>query len=221
VQTGIYLVGAGTLELLLATAFALALNGRFKLRGAAFAVLLLPWALPPVVAAVAWRRFWTADNGILNGLLEAMNLIDSPASWLGSIEWARVAIILAHVWVVTPFITMILLAGLQTIPAHLYDAANVDGASTARQFRSITLPLMRPSYAVAATVASIIALAIFDEIYVLTGQAVETRSVLMQVYLTTFGALNFGQGAALALLVAVSSAFIAMVYLRVLRRAEQ
>jgi ABC-type sugar transport system permease subunit len=173
------------------------------------------------VAAVAWRRIWTADGGVLNGFLQSLNLIDSPTSWLGSTEWARVAITLVHVWAVTPFITMILLAGLQTIPSHLYDAANVDGASAMRQFRSITLPLMRPSYAVAATTASIIALAIFDEIYVIAGQALETRSVMMQVYLTTFGALNFGQGAALAFLLAVFSAFVGMVYLRILRRADQ
>ena len=119
--------------------------------------------------------------------------------WLASGRGAIVYITLVHVWGVLPLISLIFLAGLQSIPDEVYSASAVDGASPWRQFRYMTLPLLRPSMAIALTVGSLLAISIFDEIYVLNGTALNTRSILIQVYNTTFvdGRLRARHGARL------------------------
>ena len=111
-----------------------------------------------------------------------------------------------HVWGVLPLVSLIFLAGLQSIPDEVYSASSVDGAGPVRQFRHITLPLLRPSMAIALTVGTLLAISIFDEIYVLNGTALNTRSILMQVYNTTFAQADFAHGTALAFLLAAVTA---------------
>ena len=181
---------------------AVTLRRLFPGRGIVLAILVLPWALPSVVSGVLWRRVFDPDNGLLNSLLLKLHLIHEPHVWLAGGRWAIAFITIVHVWGVLPLVSLIFLAGLQSIPEELYNASSVDGAGGWRQFRHITLPLLRPSIAVALTIGTLLAIAIFDEVYVLNGTALNTRSILIQVYTTTFVEADFAHGMALAFLLA-------------------
>ena len=146
-----------------------------------------------------WRRVFDPDNGLLNSVLLQLHIISEPHVLAGQRAGAIVYITLVHVWGVLPLVSLIFLAGLQSIPEEVYSASAVDGAGPWRQFRHITLPLLRPSMAIALTVGTLLAISIFDEIYVLNGTALNTRSILIQVYNTTFvdGRLRPRHGAGL------------------------
>ncbi len=221
VHTAGYLIGALVLEVAAGLGIALLLNRSFKGRGLVFAVLILPWALPSVVSAILWQRLFAPNaSGLLNSLLLDLHVISAPHVWLASTTSAIFLITLLHVWGVIPLTSLIFLSGLQSIPDDLLAASAVDGATPFRQFRHITLPLLRPALAVALTTGTVVALAIFDEIYVLNGAALNTRSVMMQVYLTTFQDLDFGHGTALAFLLTGVTTVFGIVYIRGLRRVE-
>jgi multiple sugar transport system permease protein len=205
-----YVALAVTLELALGLIVAVVLHRVFRGRGIVLAILILPWAFPSVVSGVLWRRVFDPDSGLLNSVLEQLHLVSHPHVWLANHGWALVFITLVHVWGVLPLVSLILIAGLQSIPEEVYSASAVDGATPLRQFRHITLPLLRPSIAVALTVGTVWAIKIFDEIYVLNGTALNTRSILMEVYNTTFVNADFAHGSALAfLLTAVTALFAA------------
>ncbi|HET6848166.1 MAG TPA: sugar ABC transporter permease, partial [Gaiellales bacterium] len=191
----------------------------FRGRGFVLAVLILPWALPSVVSGVLWRRVFDPDNGMLNSVLIQLHIISHPQVWLASGRGAIFYITLVHVWGVLPLISLIFLAGLQSIPDEVYSASAVDGATPWRQFRHVTLPLLRPSIAIALTVGTLLAISIFDEIYVLNGTALNTRSILIQVYNTTFVEADFAHGTALAFLLALVTAVFGGLYALALRRA--
>jgi multiple sugar transport system permease protein len=216
-----YVALAVSLELLLGVLVAVTLRRLFPGRGIVLAILVLPWALPSVVSGVLWRRVFDPDNGLLNSALLKFHVIHAPHVWLAGGRWAIAFITLVHVWGVLPLVSLILLAGLQSIPEELYNASSVDGAGSWRQFRHITLPLLRPSLAVAATIGTLLAIAIFDEIYVLNGTALNTRSVLIQVYNTTFIEADFAHGMALAFLLAGATALLGSAYVLALRRSTR
>jgi multiple sugar transport system permease protein len=221
VHTAGYMVVAVAIELALALGFAMALNRPFRGRGLVMAALVLPWALPSVVSSLLWLRIFNPDNGLLNEVLLNLHVLSQPKVWFASRGWAIVFIAVVHAWGVVPLVTLILLAGLQGIPEQIYAAAAVDGASGWQQFRLLTLPLLRPALAVALTTGTILAIAIFDEIYVLTGYQLNTFSLMMQAYQTTFTRLEFGKGAAFAYLVTLGTGVFAIGYVRSLRRADQ
>jgi multiple sugar transport system permease protein len=214
-----YVLVAVSLEILLGIAVAVTLHRVFRGRGFVLAVLILPWALPSVVSGVLWRRVFDPDNGMLNSVLLQLHVISQPHVWLASGRGAIVYITLVHVWGVLPLISLIFLAGLQSIPEEVYSASAVDGAGPWRQFRYVTLPLLRPSIAIALTVGTLLAISIFDEIYVLNGTALNTRSILIQVYNTTFVTADFAHGTALAFLLAAVTAVFGAIYALALRRA--
>jgi multiple sugar transport system permease protein len=214
-----YVVLAVSLELVLGMFVAVTLHRVFRGRGFVLAVLILPWALPSVVSGVLWRRVFDPDNGLLNSLLLQLHIISQPHLWLASGRGAIVYITLVHVWGVLPLVSLIFLAGLQSIPEEVYSASSVDGAGPVRQFRHITLPLLRPSMAIALTVGTLLAIRIFDEIYVLNGTALNTRSILIQVYNTTFVQADFAHGTALAFLLAGVTALFGGIYALALRRS--
>jgi multiple sugar transport system permease protein len=216
-----YVALAVSLELLLGVLVAVTLRRLFPGRGIVLAILVLPWALPSVVSGVLWRRVFDPDNGLLNSALLKLHVIHEPHVWLAGGRWAIAFITLVHVWGVLPLVSLILLAGLQSIPEELYNASSVDGAGAWRQFRHITLPLLRPSLAVAATIGTLLAIAIFDEIYVLNGTALNTRSVLIQVYNTAFIQADFAHGMALAFLLAGATALLGSAYVLALRRSTR
>jgi multiple sugar transport system permease protein len=219
VHTVWYVLLAVSLELVLGILVAVTLHRVFRGRGFVLAVLILPWALPSVVSGVLWQRVFDPDNGLLNSVLLDLHVISHPHVWLASGRGAIFYITLVHVWGVLPLVSLIFLAGLQSIPDEVYSASAVDGAGPVRQFTHITMPLLRPSVAIALTVGTLLAISIFDEIYVLNGTALNTRSILMQVYNTTFVQADFAHGTALAFLLAAITAVLGALYALALRRA--
>jgi multiple sugar transport system permease protein len=214
-----YVLLAVSMEVVLGIFVAVTLHRVFRGRGIVLALLILPWALPSVVSGVLWRRVFDPDNGLLNSVLLNLHIIDKPHVWLASGRMALVYITIVHVWGVLPLVSLIFLAGLQSIPDEVYSASAVDGAGPWRQFRYVTLPLLRPSVAIALTVGTLLAISIFDEIYVLNGTALNTRSILIQVYNTTFVTADFAHGTALAFLLAAVTAVLGGLYALALRRS--
>lgn len=221
IHTVAFVLVAVSVEIVLGLSIALALNRHFRGRSLIFAVLILPWALPAVVNGLLWSRIFSPDSGLLNAFLLNLGIIHAPKVWFASPVWSIVFIGLVHAWGIVPLTSLIILAGLQAIPNELYTASAVDGATGIRQFRHITFPLLRPALAIALTTGTVIALAIFDEIYVLNGTALDTRSLMMQVYLTTFQDLDFGHGAALAFVLTAVTGILALQYIIVLKRVSQ
>jgi len=207
-----YLAMALGAEVVLGLGIALVLNRRFWGRGAMLAIVILPWALPPVANGVIWKWIYNPQYGVLNGLLEQMVLIQDYQVWLGKPVWALLLVTLVHVWKMMPLAAVIFLAALQTIPHSLYEAAGIDGAGPVRSFFHVTLPLLRPSLAVVLTQGTIGALNLFDEVWVLTGTALSTRPILLQNYLIAFRDLNLGYGMALSLGITLVTLLISGIY---------
>jgi multiple sugar transport system permease protein len=194
-NTGYFALVSVALELALGLAFALLLHARAPGKGLVHAAVLVPWAIPTVVSAKLWAWLFNPEYGLLARALPVHDV-----DWLGTPGYAMHAAILVDVWKTTPFVTLLLLAGLKSIPADLYRAAAVDGASTWRTFRSITLPLLRPTIAVALVFRTLDAVRVFDAVYVLTegGPANTTETLSIYAYKTLMRAGNFGYGTTLA-----------------------
>jgi multiple sugar transport system permease protein len=201
------------LEIALGLAIALAVMRAGRLRALVYAAVLVPWAIPGVVSARMWEWMYNPEVGVLNHVLGAR------FNWLGDPWLALHAAIAMDVWKSTPFVALLLLAGLQGIPRDLYRAAAVDGASTWTTFRRITLPLLLPVILVAAVFRTIDALRVFDAIYVLTGggPANGTETLSIYAYKVLFQALDFGYGATLSVAVLVLTATVTLAYARLLR----
>jgi multiple sugar transport system permease protein len=201
------------LELLLGLAFALAMQRPFRGRALLYGVILVPWAVPTAVSARMWEWMYDTEIGVLNALTGVR------VNWLGSPDWAMHAAILMDVWKSTPFVALLLIAGLQGIPRDLYRAAAVDGAGRWMVLRRVTLPLLAPVILVAAVFRTIDAFRVFDTIYVLTGggPADSTETLSIYAYKTLFQSLEFGYGAALAVAAFVCVAAITLAYARLLR----
>lgn len=171
------------LELLLGLVMALVLWTPFAGRGFVRAAVLIPWALPTAVMAMAWRWVFNADYGVLGDLLFRLGLTATPqVSWLADASSAFWAIVLADVWKTTPFMAILLMSGLASIPDELYEAAAIDGAGPARRFFMVTLPLLKPTIAVAVIFRAIAAFGMFDLVYVLTGGGPGGRTQTLSVY---------------------------------------
>ncbi len=201
------------LEVLLGLLIALLLARAFRGRALLYSIILLPWAIPTVVSARLWEWLYNADYGVLNYLL------GTHVNWLGSPGWALHAAILMDVWKATPFVALLLIAGLQTIPRELYQAAALDGAGAWTTFRRITLPLLVPLLLVVLVFRTIDAFRVFDAIYVLTGggPANSTETVSIYAYKVLFQALEFGYGSAVAVSVLAVVALLTAIYARLLR----
>jgi len=200
-HTVTYIIAAVVLEMAGGLAVALALRHAFRGRAAILAILVLPWALPAVIRSTVWVRILQPGTGFLNDILVHLHVISTiNHNWFAASVTGIFFISLVQVSGVFPLTTLILLAGLQAIPESLFAVAAVDGASAWQKFVRITLPLLRPSIAVAAFIGVVQAASIFTEIYVLNGSALDTRSAAMQVYFTAFQQLNFGAGEAMIFL---------------------
>jgi multiple sugar transport system permease protein len=210
------LVTVGTL--LVGGAMAFYLHGMKRFRGLALAVLLLPWAIPGVVNGALWSLIFNPQTGLLNGLLVAAHVTSKPILWMGGTTSAVIAISVALVWQLAPITAIFLLAGLESIPGGIYEAAAVDGAMGTRVFLRITIPLLRPALAVALLWASVAGISAFDQIVVLNGYAPNTLSVVMQLYLYAFRDFNFGYGIAASMLVTGAALGVSLVYLKAIYR---
>ena len=199
---------------------ALLANLPFRVKWPVRLGLLLPWALPLVFAGLIFRWFFEYEQGVVNGLLRGLGF--APLRWLSTPELAILATCLAIVWKSSSFVALVLLAGLQAIPASLYEAAAVDGASPWQRFRHVTLPMLRPAIVVALIFRTITAIQTFDIPYAMTGGGPghATETLAMYVHRTTIDVLDFGYGSALAALMFLISLAMTSVYIRQTRRDE-
>lgn len=206
---------AVALELLLGLAFALLLHRRARGRGMLRAAVLVPWAIPTVVSAKLWAWLYDPDHGLVTHLLGL-----SDVNLLGVPVLAMHAAIVVDVWKTTPFVALIVLAGLQAIPDDLARAARMDGASPARTFFSITLPLLAPTLAVAALLRALDAVRVFDAIFVLTdgGPANTTETLSIYAYKTMMRLGDFGYGATLSVATFLVALLLAALWLVLQRR---
>jgi multiple sugar transport system permease protein len=199
-NTTVFTVLSVSLEMVLGTAFALLLHQRFRGRGGVRALAMLPWALPTAVMALAWAWIFNDSFGVLNDLLGRLGLVSRPVAWLGGPATAMMALVVADVWKTTPFVMLIVLAGLQGIPEQVLEAARVDGLSARQRLRRVVLPLLAPSLLVALAFRTVQAYGAFDLPYVMTGGGPggATETVSLYAYQNYFRYLEFGYGSAVA-----------------------
>ena len=209
------------LETLLGLMIALVLSERFQGRGLVRAAMLVPWAIPTVVTSKMFGWLFDGQNGMVNYLLRIVGLIRHNVDWYGSPDFALTTIVIADVWKTTPFIALLLLAGLQTIPHSLAEASVIDGANAWQRFWHVRLPLLTPTLLIASMFRALDAFRIFDLVYVLTGggPADSTDVLSTLTYKQLFSALQFGYGSALATIMFITEILIALVFgLFLLRR---
>ncbi|MFA3783454.1 carbohydrate ABC transporter permease [Melioribacteraceae bacterium 4301-Me] len=201
-------------ELLLGLVFALLLNETIPGKGFLRVVVLIPWAVPVAISARVWQLIYHFDYGLLNYFVLKLGISNDNVNWLGSSAGAFISIVLSDVWKTTPFITIILLAGLSTIPKELYEQAEIDGTNFLQRFFKITLPLIKPVIVVALLFRTIDAIRIFDLIYVLTGGGPggSTTSISLYAY-NYFASGDFGYGSAVSVIVFILAAVLAVLYM--------
>jgi len=197
--TTVFTTASVLLELLLGMGIALVLNQRFLGRSLVRTSAIIPWALPTALIGLAWAWIFNDQFGVVNDLLLRLGLIKNGINWLGEPTLAMIAVIFADVWKTTPFISILLLAGLQSISPDLYEAHAIDGATPWQSFRQITLPLLLPQILIALLFRFAQAFGIFDLIAVMTGGGPggATEVVSLYIYATVMRYLDFGYGAAL------------------------
>jgi len=214
-----YIVVTVPVSLVVGLGLALLANLPFRVKWPVRLGLLLPWALPLVFAGLIFRWFFEYRAGVVNDVLARFGV--EPLQWLSDPTLAFIAICVAIVWKSSSFMALMLLAGLQTIPRSLYEAAQVDGANRWQQFTQITLPMLRPAIFVALIFRTITAIQTFDIPFAMTGggPGESTETLAMYIHKTTLDFLDFGYGSALAALMFVFSMAATSGYLRYTRRS--
>ncbi|WP_262705078.1 MULTISPECIES: carbohydrate ABC transporter permease [Streptomyces] len=201
-------------------AVAVFFHQHFRLSATLRALFLVPWLLPLIVSASTWSWMLNSDSGVINAGLHAVGA--DPVNWLTSPSWSLTSVIIANIWIGVPFNLVVLYSGLQTIPANLYEAAALDGASAWRRFWSITFPLLRPVSAITLLLGLVYTLKVFDIIWIMTkgGPADSSTTFATWSYRLGFGNLlpAFGPGAAVGNLLVVAALIFGLVYSRVQRK---
>jgi trehalose/maltose transport system permease protein len=216
-NTLFFTVVSVVLEVGLGFAIALTLHARFPARGILRAAVLIPWAIPTVVSAKMWAWMFHDVYGVLNEILLAIGVIGAPVAWTASPDLAMAALIAVDVWKTTPFVALLLLAGLQMLPEDCYEAARVDGASVWTVFFRITLPLMKPALAVAVIFRGLDAMRIFDLVYVLTGTTPQTMTMAVYARQNLIDFQDFGLGSAASTLLFLVIAMATVIYMMAVR----
>ena len=194
------------------------LNIQVKGAGILLAIAVLPWALPPYVNGILWKFVFHSGYGFMNKVLIGLGMVDKPVEWLTSRWMLLVVVAIVVVWRSVPFMALVCLAGRQSIPHGLYEAAKIDGAGTFQIFRRITFPLMLPFIGIGITSTSVTAVNVFDEIIALSGYSDMGKNILVESYLTTFTFLDFGKGSAVTYLVMFVAAILGVFYLKSLNK---
>ncbi|GAA3112364.1 multiple sugar transport system permease protein [Kribbella aluminosa] len=222
-QTITFTVASTALETLFGLAFALVLHQKFPLRGLVRALVLIPWAIPTVAASKMFQRLFDGQVGVVNYVLERVGLIDSYVNFLGEGSTALATIVAADVWKTTPFMAILILAALQTIPDELRESAIVDGAGAFRRLTSIVLPMIAPAMLVAALIRALDAFRIFDLPYTLTGggPAGSTETLSTYAYKQVFSGLQIGYGSAAITVTFITEVLIAGIFVAFLVRQSR
>jgi trehalose/maltose transport system permease protein len=208
-------------EFVLGLIIALVVNSNFRGRGPMRAVMLVPWAIPTVVAARMWQ--WMLDDvfGVVNDLGMKLHLISHPHAWISDPATALASVSAVDIWKTTPFVALLLLAGLQVIPRDLYEAASVDGASQLQQFWRITLPLLRPAIAVTLIFRTLDALRVFDVFSVFFGNRQDTQTMAIYAKSTIVDDGHVGYGAAISVAIFLIISVFVVIYMTFMRVSEE
>ncbi|MCJ7530588.1 MAG: sugar ABC transporter permease [Anaerolineales bacterium] len=201
---------------------AMLLNSKVRTANALKILILLPWAIPSVVGGLMWKWILNSDFGILSGILYGLGIIHQYIPFLANPTLAKLSMVIATIWKEGPLAAIFLLAGLQLIPIELYEAARIDGGGGWRIFRFVTLPLLQPIMLIVVVYETITSILVFDLIYVLTGGGPgdSTSMISWFAYAEIFKNLNLGHGVALAIIIALITLVLIMVYLRVIKSEE-
>jgi trehalose/maltose transport system permease protein len=204
-------------EFVLGLIVALAVNSSFKGRGLTRAAMLIPWAMITVVSAQMWKFMFAQTSGVVNALLLWAHIISSPQAWLAQDNTSFWALCAVDIWKTTPFVALLLLAGLQVISGDLYEAADVDGASPIQRFVRITLPLLRPAILVTLIFRTLDALRVFDLFWVMTGNNPSTQTMATYNYQNLIPDGDYGYGSAISVAIFLIIALFVVLYVTFLK----
>jgi trehalose/maltose transport system permease protein len=216
-----FTIASVAIETVLGIVIALIINSNFTGRGVIRTSMLIPWAIPTVVSSQLWRFMYNQDNGVINDLLVyRLGILNSPVAWIANPSTSLPAIIAVDVWKTTPFMALLILAGLQIIPGDVYEAATVDGASKWQQFWQITLPLLKPALLVALIFRTLDAFRVFDVVFVMKGAALDTITLAIYARQTMIDEQWLGRGAAASVVIFLCIAVLVIIYSRLVRVEE-
>jgi trehalose/maltose transport system permease protein len=201
------------IETALGLIVALVLNAQFVGRGIVRAAILIPWAIPTIVSAKMWAWMLNDQFGILNDLFMALGLISQKIAWTANPETAMIAVLIVDVWKTTPFMALLILAGLQMVPGDIYEAAKIDGINPVKVFWRLTLPLIRPAIMVAVIFRMLDAMRIFDLIYVLTPNNAQTKTMSVMARENLFDFDKFAYGATASTVLFLLIATVTVLYM--------
>jgi len=221
-HTFIYAVVALVFEFLIGMSLALLLNSQIRGRTLFRAALLVPMMLPTVVVGVVWRLMLNPNFGAINGTLKEVGVNTEPLTWTASPKLALLSVIAVDAWQWTPFVFLVLLAGLQAIPQEPYEAALIDGSSRWQTFRYVTLPLLKPAILIALLLRTMDLLRVFDQIFILTegGPGFATETISLYIYRTAFRFFDFGYAAAMSFVLLTLTNVISTIYIRFLQTKQ-
>lgn len=214
-NTLVFTVTSVTLEVILGTIIALALNVHMPGRGMLRASVMIPWAIPTIVSAQMWNWMFNDFYGVINAMMLGMGWIDQPWAWTADPDLSLWAVVIADVWKTTPFMALLVLAALQVLPGECYEAAKVDGIHPVRVFFKVTLPLIKPALLVAVIFRCLDALRMFDLVYVLTSgsRSTMTMSIYARKELVDFQDVGFGSAASTSLFLIIALATVLLLTL--------
>ncbi len=209
-----FMVVATLFVIIISLIIALVLNKRFPGRGILRTIVIIPWAIPPVVNGYLWKWIFNGEYGAFNGLLFQLGIIETYRFWLNNPFIALNIAAFTFIWRFTPFITILFLGVLQSIPNELYEAARADGAGAIGQFFYITLPSLDRVGAIAVILILIQSFTVFDDIYSLMGFDESTKTPMIYNYELTFEMGRFGRGSAMAYLIGILLFILTMFYIK-------
>lgn len=220
-NTLVFTIASVGFETLLGMIIALTIHSNFKGRGLVRTSMLVPWAIPTVVSAQMWKWMYHDVFGVVNDFFGSkLGIMDPDTALLANTATSLPAIIAVDVWKTTPFMALLLLAGLQIIPGDIYESSNIDGASKVRQFFDMTLPLLKPALLVALIFRTMDSFRVFDVIYVMKGSSQDTMSIAIYSQNLIFDRNFLGRGSAAAVVIFLIIAAFVVVYTRLVKVEE-
>ena len=222
-RTAYFATVSTALTVLVGLGFAIALRRPFRGSGLVRSLVIVPWAVPAVIAGLLWKTIYDTQYGALNGMLSSLGLIQSYQAWLNDGFTALNLVMVTQLWIKVPFAVILFSAALAALPEEVLDAARVDGASAISSFRYVMLPLLRPMIALVLVLSTAWELFAFDTIYAITGGGPgnETSVLAYYAYEKTFSFLQFGLGSALGYVITAIVVGLAILYVRTLGRETQ